>query len=545
MPHTNQPTPPKETFKREFQPTSWTVLSILIFVSFVSLKLRAGSFGHSLAKYLWAEDGNIFLNQSQSPGISAIVVPYAGYLHLYPRLIAELSSFFDLLHRPAVLVLGWLLSYLVLVHALAKSLPQGIGRLPALVALTFLVTLQPNHGEVFFNITNSQWLIGAALFLHGLSDSPERGNYWPRFALFLILSLTGPFCIVLAPLLMLKLAIGNDSGMEKSKYHAVFLGALIQLGTLLSSDRISTGGINKDPGAWFSAFASIVTFGADRPISKVCALSAWLLVAYLVISNTRRGGPLKSQTQTAAALLTSAFLLVLAGLFSHKHEPTAIIALGGGNRYTWVPYTLIMAASILLSGYRKRILAVFCALFGVIFFINFHRVEPQNLQFESFAKFSKTQDVSIPINPQTAQFPGWHIEAKSTHAAGSEPLEFGLNSENFVTTEIKSTPFDGGLKITATGPDPAMIFIKKISCTNHTDAATSIHITRGNPGWMQLFWSSTGQFSERQSLRRWYPSGDVEAQFAFPISSKGTQLRFDPMEGNGSAHLRKMEIFCL
>jgi hypothetical protein len=41
----------------------------------------------------WAEDGVIFFTQNLTFGLSAFWKPYAGYLHLTPRIIAYLCGF--------------------------------------------------------------------------------------------------------------------------------------------------------------------------------------------------------------------------------------------------------------------------------------------------------------------------------------------------------------------------------------------------------------------------------------------------------------------
>jgi len=56
---------------------------------------------------LWAEDGVIFLQEQLSLGFSAIFTPYAGYLHLLPRLNAFImDKFIDIQYVPAGYVVG-------------------------------------------------------------------------------------------------------------------------------------------------------------------------------------------------------------------------------------------------------------------------------------------------------------------------------------------------------------------------------------------------------------------------------------------------------
>src|SRR5688572_4494933 len=52
---------------------------------------------------LWAEDGPIHLADIDSWGAHAFFVPYRGYLHLLPRIIAWIASHLaDVAHWPAI-----------------------------------------------------------------------------------------------------------------------------------------------------------------------------------------------------------------------------------------------------------------------------------------------------------------------------------------------------------------------------------------------------------------------------------------------------------
>lgn len=127
--------------------------TLLVGLSIALLSLRINLPTGSIARYLWAEDATIFISQAQSLGLASLWQPYAGYLHLYPRLVALLASQFPLIYTPALFFSGWLLAYIfafsILIH---RALQAGIAPLP-LAILVFLISIQPNLGEVFFTIT--------------------------------------------------------------------------------------------------------------------------------------------------------------------------------------------------------------------------------------------------------------------------------------------------------------------------------------------------------------------------------------------------------
>lgn len=524
----------------------WSLYFFSLLVGLFALLPRLDSFEYFHGKYLWAEDGNIFLNQSKDLGINAILTPYAGYLHVYPRLIAGIAHFFELTYQPVVLLAGWFIAYFILIHSLLKSIYTQEHRIISLVLLVALAALQPNYGEVYFNITNSQWFLGAALFLYTISDDSKEKPSWIRGKFLFIFALTGPFSVLLAPILVIKIIIKKDWKDFKSTYFVVFLGAFIQLLVLLPSDRVSSGVISKDPWEWIISFLSIISFGASNVPTLLSALVIWVLVIYLIFSNIYKTGKFETVVQTELLLLISACLLVAAGLFSHKHSPSAVIALGGGNRYTWAPYVLVLTSIILLFGKQQIIGGVVIFLFGFICYANFHKVHFSNLQFYSFANFSKVDDVVIPIQPQWPIYPGWHIAAARSPAQPPPlPIEITLTPESFLYSGLNANFVDKKLEVVSTDGDPALILDNKVPCVLHSHVGVNIYLTRKSEGWMQLFWGANKVFNETNSLRRWYPSGDVKAQFAFPLNGDSTYIRIDPMEHVGAAVLKKIELYCL
>lgn len=524
----------------------WKLYFFFLLVGLAALLPRLESLKYFYGKYLWAEDGNVFLNQAAELGATAVLTPYAGYLHVYPRLIAAISQSFDLIHQPTVLLAGWFGAYFILLHSLLRSIFFQKKHILYLALLPVFMALQPHYGEVFFNITNSQWLLGAALCLYVIADSEIYRSSSIRFALLFLLSLTGPFSVVLIPILIVKLILRRDWLECKWIYLTIFLGSIIQLTTLLSSDRVTSGAINNNPWEWAVSFLKILFFGPNDVLTFFSAFSIWAIILYLIFSNIYKERGLDTHTQTALLLLITAFLLIVAGLFSHKANPSAIVALGGGNRYTWVPYVLILTSVTLLIDSRKLLGALLCSFFAFICYANFHKALSPNLQFESFAKFSEVDNVTIPINPQWPTYPGWHVAAKRlTNPLMSSRVEIVLSPESVSFSGMDINFSIESLEVNATNADPIIFLLDEISCPLYSHAGLNIYLNRANEGWLQLFWSATKNYNEIQSLRRWYPSGDIKAQFAFPLNNGKTHIRIDPMETLGSAKVKKIELYCL
>lgn len=525
----------------------WILYAVAFLTAIIALLPRLDGFDYFWGKYLWAEDGNIFLHQSEEYGALAIIKPYAGYLLIYPRIVTEISKIFDLLYQPTFLLVGWILAYLVLVHSIVESVKSRGESILTLIVLITLCSLQPNYGEVFFNITNSQWMLGAALCIYLLTDIIyESKKQTINSGLLLLLALTGPFSIILTPVLIVKISFRNDWSTKKFQYLPVFFGALIQFIVFLTNGRPSYGEMNTNFSDWFFAFFNILFFGVDDNLDFLAALLIWSMIFYLLLERYQKNKITDSSLQISMLILFLAFLIILAGLLSHKHNPGAIVALGGGNRYSWIPYILVLVSAFILSSERKIIAGLMVFLFSFICFANFHKVSSPNLQFASFVKKSKVEQTYIPIHPQEPMFPGWHIFAKNESTSKLlDPINIEIKSEDIIGHGLTYQSRNGKLEIKSISNDPILIFKDKLTCPEHLHAALNINLTRETAGWMEIFWSSDGNFNKFSSLRRWYPSGKVRSEFAFPISANGVKLRFDPLEIEGTATIEKIELLCL
>lgn len=153
--------------------------------------------------YLWAEDVTIFIKQGYETGGRAILTPYAGYLHLIPRLVVYVyhAAFGGVPKIPMVfawtcaLLTGAVCGYLYVIAARYTS------RVAAF-AIALSPVLLPHTGESWLNLTNLQWTLGP-LLLAMLLDNVARKNsdYLPaRCFVVALLALTGPFSALFLPL---------------------------------------------------------------------------------------------------------------------------------------------------------------------------------------------------------------------------------------------------------------------------------------------------------------------------------------------------------
>lgn len=521
--------------------------AFLLLIAVVLLTPRLDGVDYFPGKYLWAEDGSIFLNQAQSLGLASIFTPYAGYLHLYPRVIALIANNFELLYRPLILSIGWLFAYIFMFATLIQSALNHRLKFISIVFLIALVSLQPNYGENFFNLTNSQWLLGASLSLVALVplNSPTNLSLGKMLVL-IVLGLTGPFSVVLVPILLLRLIVYKDFRQYYWLYLSVFACAAVQAFILLSSGRAAPAGIHAVLSDWIMSIVRIALLGADRRSAILAATLFWGLLIFALIKMPRRSNDESESNATPLILLFAAGLFVIAGLYSHKNDPLGIVVLGAGNRYTWIPYTLIFFAALLASKGRPILTAGLIATGLFVCYKNFLQCSSPNLQFESFARLAAHTNVVIPIQPQWPTFPGWHID---TISSGKAPLtrieKQTVNLEHVMARNTAISFIEGRLQVQSTNGDPALLFTDKVVCQDASAIALEIDMSRHNEGWMQLFWAADGKFNEVNSLRRWYPADSVTAQFAFPNFRDGGYIRVDPLEESGNAEIHKISIHCL
>lgn len=149
---------------------------------------------------LWAEDAAVFYIEAEVEGWSSLALPYAGYLHAYPRLVAFAGTMVPIRSVPALYVLGALATTcLAVMLALWATGTDDRGRLTALLLAGAIVTAPFAH-EVWLVLTNTQWHLAAVLVLIlGVRRPHSVSGRAALLALLIVASLTGPFSLILLP----------------------------------------------------------------------------------------------------------------------------------------------------------------------------------------------------------------------------------------------------------------------------------------------------------------------------------------------------------
>jgi hypothetical protein len=173
---------------------------------------------------LWAEDGPVFFLAARRDGPASVVEPYAGYLHLIPRLVALLGSRLDPSLIPAFYVCSALaVTLLVVARVFSRRL-----ELPCKPLLALAIVAVPHTGEVFLTVTNLQWVVALALVMTLMMRDPGSAAGLIGDAAILVLAgLTGPFSVLLFPFFLLR-AVWRASPQSWALCTVVLAAALVQ-----------------------------------------------------------------------------------------------------------------------------------------------------------------------------------------------------------------------------------------------------------------------------------------------------------------------------
>jgi len=415
--------------------------------------------------------------------------------------------------------------------------------------LVIFIGLQPHTGEAFFTITNAQWFLGIYLSIYLLTKKSTKTNFLDILALT-ILCLTGPFIILILPVLGLKLIIENDIRLRKYEYITILICASIQIYFIATSGRIESKNMDPNISNWLQSLWNFISLHRPNNTSLksnfVSILSVTLAISYIyMITFFKRNLIVKNNTKwlIASYLFLTAIIFYAAGLWASKDNPLISSPLGTHARYYIIPYALIFTSIIFISTYYNKTKIMLFLIFLICLLSTKGKIQKNQFYFDAYSEYAKTQkELIIPINPQGDNYPSWHIKTKNNN-----PVIAGIRiplSKAYInngTLKISSSIAE----VSGINTDVQIIFTNKIDCENSKYIGLSIDAWREQSGWSKIFWSSSLDFNDEFSQRRFYNNGHVIMQFAFPNLLEGFYLRFDPMDWVGNAKIFSVEVNCL
>lgn len=471
--------------------------------------------GMTVDQTLWAEDGVIFINQARQFELKAFFIPYNGYFHIYPRLIAWISQLVDLSYTPTIFFSAWLATYMTLAWLIADKVLAFGGTFIEALLLTYLILMQPHPAnEIYFNITNLQWLTGDILALCLALPPSNKHNplYYSAMGLGL---LTGPFAILLIPMLILQLWFAQDWQARKGIYLLVLGCAFLQFMAIANSSRLGNMPTDTDLSHWLSAYFIFFSFGARTHLMYLAALVFWLC-AVLVIYRYY----FKIQHQVKADYLiplycvVSALFFHFAGLWALRFSPQTVNPNVLTARYFFIPYTLIGFGLWFISHKQPRLRNIIALAGAVLCIAAYTPFVRNDYQYQAFVAFARQQpNLQIPINPQDAAFPSWGIPLQGL-VSGSKTLSTpeAVDIKRAELKNIYLSQDQNQTWITTTSDaNQGLLSFPFNDCQSSRYVGIEIKLIRPLEGWIKMAWDGP----KGSQMTKFYPSGEITAYFAF------------------------------
>jgi hypothetical protein len=379
---------------------------------------------HTLLRaQFWAEDGSTFCQQAHEVGfIHTLTIPYAGYLHLFPRLVAGVSLLLPFSLAPFVFTLASVIVRCLPAFYLCSSRMQQLGPLKLRVLLAALYIGVPNVAKVHGNLANTQWHLAVLSFLVLIAPPPRSiaAKVFDVSAL-LLGALTGPFGLLLLPVALMVAAVRRER-WRIVQIAILSVGAVIQGAMLLLYGRPHTqGGL----GVSLSRLCRILAFQvfAQRPrlllvLSYVLAALGLTVLTYVFVRGSLE---IRCMLVFAAVVLAASLASPLATPNGVQWE--ALQQPGSTHRYWYLPELAVAAAVVwIATASRHRLLRIAGVVAVCIMLISdavYWRLPPlPDMHFETYAAAFQALPVGsamrIPINPS-----GWFVDLTKTNRDGT------------------------------------------------------------------------------------------------------------------------------
>lgn len=386
---------------------------VLFIIAIVTLILLIRDYDSFFNPQLNAEDGRVFLAQQQRLGYKAIFLPYAGYYHVVPRLVAFISDFFPLDYTPVIYTASALFFTLFTgVFIFLSKIDNRKNRFLFAVA----IVLVPHTGEILMHNFNIQWFLAAILpFIY--IQPPLRT--WPQtlLSIFLIalIGFTGPFLVFSWPLIFTRLIMRKKINIyEIMLYISVILVAIIHSLHIIKRYSDEGGAATTVFHDWFDAiflrFGAHMYFGEHIPEYMPTLTS---IIAVLMIFATLYAIFFVERKKRYNALIFLFFGIIIFGfiLKSVDHYPLAIHPFGRGSRYYFIPYLCFFYVYIILADSKNflkwigRLGIILMLLSSATFFTNAKEIDYKWKQNIKRLENQKQITVIIP--------PGWSFTVYS------------------------------------------------------------------------------------------------------------------------------------
>jgi hypothetical protein len=360
----------------------------------------------------WAEDGTVFFMQSfySSP---LFFIPYQGYLHLIPRIVAYLSTFFGLCATPKIY------NYFSIIATVfvAYKLMSCRLKIPYKYLIALSIVLVPHSGEVFSNLTNLQWIVSILLIILIIQAPPNA--IWQiisDFAILILIGLTGPFIVIFFPLMICKLWLNERISSYDILFFLVSLVLVcIQINIIINGGIGEIGGTCTKIDLWVNMisnrFANTLFFGTKlvEPNIGLFLLSLGL-IAFILFSAKQ-----SEYKKYIIIFFIAAALILFSTLYKFRAVPDILIQFNNGDRYFYLIRLYIIWSLIVLLEHKNRYIKTASVTILVVMLISsFMWFQNQRLIDYNWQYYCKKiirmeeKQILIPINPK-----GWFIKLET------------------------------------------------------------------------------------------------------------------------------------
>jgi len=407
----------KNKFISSFNPVILILITLLVLIY-----RRPDSF---FKPHFWAEEGMFFYAEAYQEGWKSIFNTCAGYFHLYPRLIANITVQANLpLHlTPVVFTLSCLLINFLLIFYVWKRLPFSETQ-RFFIAITLVMI--PLQAEVFMNLTNIQWsMVFFPLIIFSGNQLSEKKSYFILDIIILILSaFTGPNYVVLLPLFLI-LFINSSKQFKQKKTDTIILLFIVIAGCIGIYFLKLHGSVNRTVGSFdifnkgfihflfvqfYYLFIGKLAFRIPFAIMIVGILM--VLIFYFLIIKCLLN---KKENKFEWVILLTNMLFIGTTLIAYRSEPELLSPYYRGVRNFYIPsVTFVWLVIRYLDGIKisNLLLSSLFALFTIetILFVGRFYVNAPDLKvYEQQLKTNTI--VEVPILPD-----GWKMKLNKKNA---------------------------------------------------------------------------------------------------------------------------------
>lgn len=388
--------------------------------------------GASALETLWAEDGQVFLQSALSEAPTASIAgTYAGYLHLVPRLVAELGALLPLGQASEVFTVAANGVAAICALAVFVASRPHLRSLWIRALLAVSLVLVPTSGvEVLNNVANVQWYLLFASFWLLLWRPPTALGTLGASVLLVATALSAPLSLLLAPLALARLIV---TPRDRTAVPLWLFGSALVVQLVAASSFSAQAGTPLRPTTMLLAYAQrvgAVAFLGQRIGGVLWARTGWLwpsvaaigLVAVFILGLTLGVRRTRGLVCVSGAYSLGFFVATTAlrdnaeGMMWHQGFSHAL-----GGRYTVVPLLLLYAMVAALfdgrpgrahDGVWRGLGGAVIMVFAVAVWVDFRTLNGRSggpLWEEALVAAQATcpadASASVPITP-----PGWAVQ---------------------------------------------------------------------------------------------------------------------------------------